>query len=509
MYNLILLLPFLKGVYFFLHLLQLDKYQIFSSIQYLKTFYLKTHYIVCCYLLIFCLLENPILNIIIYVIIFLITLIPSKYVLKLKFTKRIIRLIITTTLLSLIPILVYPFQLTYILLVLLIPFIIILSNLINTPFELLINNHYKKVALKILKASKPYIIEITGSYGKTTLKNILYEIYNNTYLTLKTPASYNTPMGISKTISTSLNPLTELFIVEAGATKLNDIKTITKMIKPNLGIITQIGPQHLKTFKSMDNVLKTKWELPTYMSPSSKLVLNYESKYLEGLTAYNLNQTISCNTSGSDFEYRNVVVSNLITEFDIYKHNQKKVHIKTQMLGIHNIQNIVLAYAVKCILDEEGLYLSDEEFIKRIGNITNPLHRLSMSEETINHVTFRYLDDAYNSNLEGFLSAIKTLKTLEGIKVLITPGIVDMGDYEKTIIERLVMYLNGIDDLILIDNKNIKLLTSYLVNRSISYLIFDNLKEALSFIKDKYSSFSNTKINILLENDLPDNYLKR
>ena len=112
---------------------------------------------------------------------------------------------------------------------------------------------------------------------------MLEYIYKNKYIVCATPKSYNTPMGIVKTITNDMNGMCELFICEAGATKKGDIYEIAEMINPDVGVITSIGYQHMSSFGSIDNVLKTKWELVEGLKSNGKLVLNYKNEYLDGL----------------------------------------------------------------------------------------------------------------------------------------------------------------------------------------------------------------------------------
>ena len=242
-------------------MLQLDHYKISSIKNYLLRYYFKLPFIVITYLSIFLLLKNTYLNILIYVFIIVFSLIKQNYVIKLKFTKRIIRLLITMLLIISLPF-IFTFDLSaFLLILLLLPLITFISMIVTYPYEKFIYTYYKNKSKKKLENINPFIIEITGSYGKTTIKNMLYSIYSPYYLTLSTPKSYNTPMGISKTILNDLENLTEIFIVEAGATSTGDIKEITKMINPDIGIITNIGTSHIGLLNGKKNIFKAKLEI--------------------------------------------------------------------------------------------------------------------------------------------------------------------------------------------------------------------------------------------------------
>lgn len=155
------------------------------------------------------------------------------------------------------------------------PILVPLANLINKPIEKAIQNWYINDARKKL-ASMPSLhkVGITGSYGKTSMKFYLSELLNSQYETLKTPESFNTPMGVTITVRRDLKPTHEYFICEMGARRVHEIKELCGIADPHDGIITSVGPQHLETFGSIKNVLNTKFELADAVSPLGKLYLN-------------------------------------------------------------------------------------------------------------------------------------------------------------------------------------------------------------------------------------------
>ena len=141
------------------------------------------------------------------------------------------------------------------------PVIILISNLINLPFEGLIHNYYFQKAKHKMGRSNLLNICITGSYGKTSTKFFLTSIISNKFKTLYTPSSYNTPMGLSKVINQNDLSNFSMFVAEMGADKFNDINKLCKLVKPDYGIITAIDIQHLETFGNIENIIKTKLSL--------------------------------------------------------------------------------------------------------------------------------------------------------------------------------------------------------------------------------------------------------
>ena len=132
---------------------------------------------------------------------------------------------------------------------------------IMVPVEKRIAKYYVDDAKKILASiPKLKVIGITGSYGKTTTKFILTRILSEKFNVVCTPQSFNTPMGVVRTVRTMLKPQTEIFVCEMGAKQNGDIKEICDIANPHYGLITSVGPQHLESFKTVDNVFSTKFE---------------------------------------------------------------------------------------------------------------------------------------------------------------------------------------------------------------------------------------------------------
>lgn len=504
----VFLLPLIKGMYFLFLMLQQEHYNSFNLIRYLKKYYFGLPFIVCLYFSCLFLFKNSYVDLFVYIFVFVFSLIRVKYIIRLKWTKRIFRLLFLCLFVCFVPFIFSVSRITFLLLLFSLPIVVMFSNVCIYPLELLIGRYYKNKAIKKLNKINPYVVCVTGSYGKTSVKRMLESIYKNDYFVFATPKSYNTPMGISKCILNDMGGFCELFFCEAGATKKGDIAEIVKMVKPNVGVITSIGYQHMSSFKSIDNVLNTKWELAVGLDHEGCLILNYGNEYLNGLSVSDIKECVGVNKKFGKYYACNIVYDDMWTEFDIYSYNKFDIHIKTKLLGDHNIDNIILCYAVKKMLDGR-FYISDECFKRRVMELENVKHRLSMRTIEEDNVKFRFLDDSFNSNVNGFISAVKTLKRLNGIKCIITPGVVDGGKHMSAIAEKLVISLDGLDDVVLVNNKELKSLKSYLNRRNIKFKCVASYAEGVQYIKQKYFDFDSEYINVLVENDLPDNYLMR
>lgn len=163
------------------------------------------------------------------------------------------------------------------------PLLVPLSNLINKPLEKSIQNYYINDAKKILSDMPDlHKVGITGSYGKTSMKFYLSELLSSQYETLKTPESFNTPMGVTITVRRDLKPTHEYFICEMGARRVHEIKELCDIADPLDGIITSVGEQHLETFKSVENILNTKFELADCAKKNGgKIYLNGDNDLIE------------------------------------------------------------------------------------------------------------------------------------------------------------------------------------------------------------------------------------
>ena len=166
-------------------------------------------------------------------------------------------------------------------------FLDIVANVIILPMEAGSNQHYINDAVRKLKSVPGLtVIGVTGSYGKTSVKFYLQTLLQEKYNVLVTPESFNTPMGVVRTIRGSLKPTTEIFVCEMGARHVGDIKEICDMVHPDHGVITSIGPQHLETFFNMENIQKTKFELADALPQVTRVYacITYGSKSIPVVT---------------------------------------------------------------------------------------------------------------------------------------------------------------------------------------------------------------------------------
>lgn len=368
------------------------------------------------------------------------------------------------------------------------------------PIEKLVANHYINDAKRILNSVHGIkVIGITGSFGKTSTKYILSRILSEKYNVLHTPESFNTPMGVVRTIREKMRADTEFFVCEMGAKNVGDIKEICDIVHPDHALITSVGAQHLETFKTLDNVFKTKFELYDAVHQKNGLVFaNGDNKIItdnakDDVTLYSLN-------SQTEYRGENIVCGRNGATFDIVL-GDKKISVTTKLLGRHNVLNIVGAAALAF-----SLGVAPDDIAFAVSRLTPTEHRLEMKGSVNGSLL---IDDAYNANPEGCLEAVNVLGSFEGMKkVIITPGLVELGEKEFECNKALGEAAASVcDKIIFIGKKRSEPLAEGAKEAGFNT---DNMYVAASFAEamEIYSSFANSDTVVLLENDLPDNYLK-
>lgn len=499
-----------------MHFFQLNSYRFDTHTKWMsqnKSKYLA-HMILCVLVLIFVLIPmNITVKTALVCILFACSLSvdkPKKAKKPLVYTPRVKRMLFTTAVLLVLSIVVPNalfFKsnhqsitlLIYALMYLFSVCIVLLSNLINKPVELSVNRHYTNDAKRILKACDDLvIIGVTGSYGKTSVKYYLNTLLRAKYNVLMTPESYNTPMGVVKTIRSSLKATHEIFICEMGAKWVGDIKELCDIVHPMHGIITSIGPQHLESFKTLDAVKNTKFELADALPENGMLFLNGDDQNIKDHGTDRNAVTYSLEGNGSYNAY-DISVSSRGTSFSVKAPDGEMQSFTTKLIGRHNVLNIVGAIAV---CHEMGIALS--ELKGQVRKLEGVPHRLELSEK--NGATI--IDDAYNSNPSGAKAALEALSLFDGYKILVTPGMVELGEKQDELNRSFGKNASEVCDyVVLVGQKQAVPIKAGLLDGGYDenkIFVANTINDALTHVY-ALSSGGRKKI-ILLENDLPDNY---
>jgi len=373
----------------------------------------------------------------------------------------------------------------------------------NDRLEGKINKKFcDKASKKLSENPSMKIVGITGSFGKTSTKHAINAILSQKYNCLMTPASYNTTMGVVRTINEQLKPIHNMFICEMGAKYIGDIKEICDIVHPNFAVITAVGPQHLDTFKTVENVSKTKFELVDSLKEEDGLAfVNWED---ENIRKVNITKKFIKYGLHNDSDYyaENIETTEKGSSFDVVMPENRRISIKTKLLGRLNVLNIVCGVAVA-----DKLGLSEEEIKLGVKFIKPVEHRLELRPNSNGSII---IDDAYNSNERGAQMALEVLGSFQGRqRVFITPGIVDLGNKAYEINKKLGKEATKYSDfIILVGEKQAGPLldgvkeTEYPENQ---VMVAKNLEEAIQKMYELINANANTVV--LLENDLPDNYL--
>ena len=381
----------------------------------------------------------------------------------------------------------------------LLPLVVLLAYFITYPLEKIISNTYISRAKKKLKTRENLkVIGITGSYGKTSVKNILSTILSEKYKICPTPASYNTPLGLAKTVLMNLEEKDEIFIAEMGARQQGDIMELCNMVKPSIGVITGVGNQHLLTFGSIDAIIKTKGELAEFIKNNGgDIYINTDGVNAAKLASnYKLAKTISL--EGDE----KVKISNLKTTKDgstfELEIDGKIEKCKTILLGEHNISNIMLS--AKIAYD---LGLTIEEIVSGIEKLHTVSHRLEIIKSS---ARYTIIDNSYNSSVQGSEASIKVLSKFSGRKFVITPGLVELGKEQFNCNFEFGRTMSKVCDYVIIDSViNFDAIKAGLIFGGFNE---ENILQAgsLSQAVKVLNSLAEADDVVLFENDLPDNY---
>lgn len=382
------------------------------------------------------------------------------------------------------------------------PVNMIISNWFSSPTETAINNHYINQASRKLR-KKEYQdlirIGITGSYGKTSTKFILKTILEEKYKVLATPGSYNTTMGNVRIIREELKPEHQVFISEMGARKRYDIQEICQFVNPQIGIITSIGPQHLETFKKMENVAKTKGELLKGVTEDGAVFLPKDNSYCFELYQKDTHKKFLYSTKkdGSDVYAKNIQITKEGSTFVVVM-GKEEFACQTKLLGEHNIANIM-----GCVAIAKYLGLTNQEIQRGIAKIEPVEHRLQLIPSQ-NGTTV--IDDAFNSNPIGSRMALDVMKKFDGRKIIITPGMVELGEKEYQLNQEFGEQMaEVVDYAILVGRKRSEPIVKGLEAKKfpkLNIFVVNNLEEATA----QLAKLTKAGDVILFENDLPDNY---
>lgn len=477
----------------FLHLYQLKDYSNFRYLQHVFTNYFYVIFANILLAVLINILTNSIIKLLILIFTFTFNICLYFCIIKQKktpivYTGKLKRLYFISCLLGVACLIFYKILLFFQIFVIFLP---ILANFLNI-FDKIKNFYYISQARRKLKNSNTKIIAITGSNGKTSVKNILNQILLKKYKVQATPYSYNTPLGISKFINNNLKSDCEFLILEYGARHRNDVKNLCKIFGADYGIVTTIAPQHLQTFKTIENIVKAKNELPKFLA-DKLCIFNLDNKHCIKMFNEKIGNKNAVSISKiADVYATDISIKNFKTKFNLHIKNST-YQIETKLLGNFNILNILLACSLALNL---GVTIS--AIVDAISKLEPIPHRLEYSYSNL-HI----LDDSYNCSLSSAQQAIKVLLSTKFKKMIVTPGIIEGGKNQYNLNFKLGKMCTTLDFVIIVGETNKKAILSGIKSQKYKCKIFTF--KHLDDCKKCFSLLTNNDCLLFL-NDLPDDY---
>lgn len=351
-------------------------------------------------------------------------------------------------------------------------------------FENANNKRGLKTARRILD-SVPIKIAVTGSAGKTTVKNILNAMLSKKFSVIASTGNYNTPIGISKSLECYNSE--EVFIAEFGARKRGDIAELIDMVKPTIGVLTTINPQHSESFGTIDDVYNEKSLL--IKAATSLSVVNADNVYI----ATHLDDLCPDVSVGRDISAEIISIDLDGTRF-ILKDGLKTLPMESVLLGRAAVTDIMLAYAVASRLGVE-----DADIIDAVRSLDYIPHRM---EKLTTPTGVTIIDDGYNCNSEGADFAIELFAKLNGRKIVCAQGIVEQGKNTEKVNTELGKKFSRVFDVIVTTGCNSKYIVKGARDAGYRVEIYSvrNMKE----VEQVFSLILRSGDTVYLNNDVPD-----
>ena len=383
----------------------------------------------------------------------------------------------------------------------------ILATLLLAPFDYLVKQRVIRAATRAVREHpKLKVIAITGSYGKTTMKEVVAAALSERFIVIKTDENKNTPLGVARLILEKLTPQTEILLLEMGAYRRGEIAQLCAIARPHISILTGINESHLERFGSLAATIAAKFEIVTCARDQATVILNADdervSKHYHDYTggrnvlfysAYN-DKRCPYHVANKRFAY-----DDLTQHADITRVEDTVGSVKTSFLGEYIFGDIIAARMVA-----RELRVSAEDFRRGIAKLKPIAHRL---QPIAGQNGILVIDDSYNGSAHGVEEAIRVLERFKDRrKLYVTPGLVETGDQARALHERIGKRLARVADVVI------------LINNSVTHYIVQGLlangfakKDIIFFPTAVEAHREMQKITkpgdvVLFQNDWPDNY---
>ncbi|HTR19191.1 MAG TPA: UDP-N-acetylmuramoyl-tripeptide--D-alanyl-D-alanine ligase [Candidatus Paceibacterota bacterium] len=364
-------------------------------------------------------------------------------------------------------------------------------QLLQRPIE----NSIVAKAKQTLTTHQGFKIAIAGSYGKTSMREILRTVLSEGKKVAAPPGSHNTPLGIAKFIST-LSGDENVLIFELGEYYPGDIRKLCEFVQPDLGIITGVNEAHLEKFGTLERAADTIFELSAFVAPEN-LYINGENE-LASARAEGRNVVYSRAGAGR-FAVGHTKTGLDGTSFSLVLDDDSRIDARSHLLGLHQIGPLVAAADIAA-----KLKLDLKQIVSGISKTAAFEHRLQKRVDATGVVT---LDDSYNGNPDGAKAVIEFLASLKGHRrFYVTPGLVEAGARKQMVHAKIGEELAraGIEKVVLVKTSVTPFIEQSLRKAGFhgEVLKFDDMPKALEALQHMTVSGD----VVLIQNDWPDQY---
>jgi UDP-N-acetylmuramoyl-tripeptide--D-alanyl-D-alanine ligase len=384
------------------------------------------------------------------------------------------------------------------------PWTLVRANILLKPLQNKINRRYAQRARRSLSEWDPLVVGITGSYGKTTTKFCVGAVLEADRPTLVTPDSYNSFLGVIRTINEHLQSRHRAFVVEMGMFRRGDITELCELVHPTVGVITAIGPMHLERLGSIEAIASAKAELLDALPPDGHFVTNADdSRCLELAARAHAPVTLfGIENQSAQVLARDIRLADGRTTFKLHLDgpHSPSISISAGLLGSHNVSNLLAAAAVGRVLG-----VSPKRIAEGLARVEAPAHRLQPIHNR--RASIVVIDDAYNSNPDGAAAALEVLRDHPASRrLLVTPGMVELGELEGELNRRFGEHAATVCDLAILvgPTRTIPIregLAAAGMDPASVHVVRD-ITEATALL----GRLTRAGDVVLFENDLPDTY---
>ena len=387
--------------------------------------------------------------------------------------------------------------------------LLIAANFLLKPVEARIQAGFVARARATYTRLAPLTIGVAGSYGKTSTKHILAALLQPAMETLPTPKSYNTLMGVTRSINEYLTPRHRAFVVEMDAYDVGEIAAMCRLVDPTIAVVTSVGPQHLERFGTVERIADAMYELIAALPAGAPAVIYGGEALSAGLAdraAAAGYRVVRYGLEGEDAGPLDVIASDISVDERATRFTWRwpaeglEQRVAIPLLGQHNILNVSAAIAIIHLLG-----LPADEAARDALRLEPTPHRLQVIPSPGG---MTIIDDSYNANPVGVHNGLEALRQMRGRhKILVTPGLVELGAVEEAENRRFGEHAAEVcDEVILVGARQTQPIADGLRAGGLP-AERTHVVESLDEVTATLARIAGPGDVALFANDLPDTYL--